>query len=95
MLNKYVHLLGNISDIYSIPIIAINQVYDSPDPFNPGQKIYGGNVWGHAMTYRIGLRKKGKIWVATTIDFPHKPVEDALYDITKAGITDIKDKKKK
>lgn len=94
-LNKMVHLMKNLAEVYDIPVIAINQVYDSSDPFSPGQKIYGGNVWGHAMTYRVGLKQKGKQWKATTIDFPHMPVSDALFDITEAGVVDIKKKEKK
>jgi DNA repair protein RadA len=96
-LNKFVHLMSSIAEIFKIPVIAVNQVYDSSDPFSPGQKIYGGNVWGHAMTYRIGLKvkKKGREWLATTIDFPNKPVADALFVIKKEGIVDLKKKEPK
>ncbi len=92
-LNKMVHLMKNAAEVYDIPIVALNQVYDSTDPFKPGQKIYGGNVWGHAMTYRLGVKKKGRAWVATTIDYPHIAKADAMFDITEAGIVDIKKKK--
>lgn len=95
LLNQYVGMLGNVGETYDIPIIVMNQVYASTNPFDPGQKIYGGNVWGHAMTYRVSLKKKGKLWVATTLDFPHKAVEDALFDITSAGVVDVKKKEKK
>ena len=93
-LNKMVHLMKSTAEVFDIPVIVMNQVYDSSDPFSPGQKIYGGNVWGHAMTYRIALRKKGKMWVAQTYDFPHKPIEDEVFNVTAAGIVDVKEKKK-
>ena len=76
-------------------MVFINQVYDSIDPYNPGQKTYGGNVIGHGMTYRITLKKKSKVWVATTADFPHKPIEDAEFLITDVGIEDVRKKEKK
>ena len=96
-MNEFVRFLGQMAYVFDIPVIAVNQVYDSSDPFSPGQKIYGGNVWGHAMTYRAGLKvkRKGEVWVATTIDFPHRPTGDALFTVKSRGVTDIVKKEKK
>lgn len=94
LMNRMNHLLTNMAEIYNIPIVFINQMYTSTDPFNPGDKQYGGNVIGHAMTYRLTLRKKSKVWIATSIDFPHKPIQDIEFMITKGGITDAIAKKK-
>lgn len=94
LLNKLVHLLKSMAEIHDVPVIFINQVYQSTDMFNPGEKVYGGNVVAHAMTYRVKLKRKPKVWVATAIDFPNKPVEDVQFLVTDAGITDIKKKEK-
>jgi len=92
MINKMVHGLMGISEVHNIPVIFINQMYDSIDQFNPGPKVYGGNVIGHAMTYRVILRKKSKCWVATSEDFPDRPIEDVEFNITAKGIEDISKK---
>jgi len=94
MINKMNHALKAIAEVHNIPVIYINQMYDSMDQFSPGPKAYGGNVVAHAMTYRCFLRKKSKVWVATTEDFPDHPVEDIEFLITKKGIEDVRSKKK-
>ena len=94
LMNRMVHFLKALAEIHNIPVVFINQIYESLDQFKPGPIQYGGNVIGHAMTYRITLKKKSKVWVATTADFPHKPIEDAEFLITEAGIEDVKKKVK-
>jgi len=95
LLNKVAKLLDNLCTIHNLVIIYVNQVYDSMNPFDPGQKSWGGHVIGHAITYRMNLKKKSKVWVATTTDYPHMPEEDALFMITSKGIVDVKAKEKK
>lgn len=92
LLNKMVHRLKNLAEVHNVPVVFINQMYDSTDQYNPGPKQYGGNVVGHAMTYRVVLKKKSKVWSATAVDFPNKPVQDIEFLVTKAGITDVKGK---
>lgn len=93
LMNKMVGILLNIADVHDIPILFINQVYDSIEAWE-GLKQYGGNVIGHAMTYRISLRRKSKVWVATATDFPHMPKDDAEFVIKDRGIADMPKKKK-
>jgi len=92
MINKMVHALQATAEVHNVPVIFINQMYDSVDQFNPGPKQYGGNVIGHAMTYRVVLRKKSKVWIATSEDFPDRPIEDVEFTITAKGIEDVKKK---
>ena len=94
LLNRMLHILKRLAETHNIPVLFINQMYDSMDQFNPGPKQYGGNVVGHAMTYRAIVRKAGKKWVFTSIDFPNKPEEDVEFLITEAGIVNNKKKKK-
>lgn len=93
LLNQMNGLLRNLAENFNLAVIYVNQVYESTDAYHPGQKIYGGNVVGHAMTYRLALKKRNKTWIATTLDYPHIPEEDVEFLITDAGITDIKKKK--
>lgn len=95
MMNHMLHALKGIAEVHDIPVIFINQMYDSIDQFSPGPKAYGGNVVAHAMTYRVVLRKKSKCWVATSEDFPDRPIEDVEFNITAKGIEDIRKKEKK
>ena len=90
LMNTMVRLLGNLAEYHNLCVIYINQVYDSMDGFGDPTRRYGGNVVGHAMTYRLTVRKAGKKWVATTTDFPHLPEEDSEFMITSKGIEDKK-----
>src|SRR6185503_2482747 len=60
-LNSIMHKLLRISEIYNIAIIVTNQVQSAPDTFfGDPTKPTGGNVIGHASTYRVYLRKSGE-----------------------------------
>ena len=93
-MNRMIHELKTIAEIHKAAVVFNNQVYDSPDPYNPGMKAYGGNIVGHGMTYRISLTRKSKVWIARNEDSPMHAVEDAEFMVTEAGITDVKKKKK-
>ena len=55
-LNTIMHKLLRISEIYNIAIIVTNQVQSAPDTFfGDPTKPTGGNVIGHASTYRVYL----------------------------------------
>jgi DNA repair protein RadA len=59
MNNMFLQLRG-ISETFAIPIILMNQIYNSPDVmFGDPDIAYGGNIFGHAITTRIKLERTG------------------------------------
>lgn len=95
-LNKFMHLLSRTAETYNIAIIATNQVQASPDTFfgDPTRPI-GGNIVGHASTYRVYLKKSGKKRIARMVDSPHHPEQEVLFTVTEGGVADPEDDTKK
>ncbi|MDE1727231.1 MAG: DNA repair and recombination protein RadA [Thaumarchaeota archaeon] len=95
-LNKFMHLLARTAEAYNIAIIATNQVQSSPDTFfgDPTRPV-GGNVVGHASTYRVYLKKSGKKRIARMVDSPHHPEQEVLFTVTEGGIADSEEDTKK
>jgi hypothetical protein len=56
-----------------------------------GLRATGGNVMGHATTYRILLRKAGKARIAIMIDSPYHMYDQTRFSITEAGIQDVEE----
>jgi DNA repair protein RadA len=93
-LNAIMHRLKRISEIYNVAVIITNQVQATPDTFfGDPTKAAGGNIIGHASTYRIYLRKAGQERKAIMIDSPMHPYGDTNFIVTEGGITDPTDKK--
>jgi len=91
-LNKHLHLLLKLADIYNIVIILTNQIQSDPSVFygNPDKPI-GGNILSHSVTSIISLRPaKASTWVAKLEDSPNLPKNDCSYLITKNGFEDVK-----
>ena len=89
-LNKYMHQLTTLAAQHNLAIYVTNQVMSNPaqmfgDPTTP----IGGNIIGHASTYRIYLRrgKKGSR-VAKLIDSPNLPDSETIFYVTEAGVVD-------
>lgn len=95
LMNNMVRLLSMLAWVHNIAVIYTNQVYESVDQWNPGLRAFGGHVIGHAMTYRLTVKKQGKRWIATAEDYPHMPPDDAEFVITEKGIEDFTKKAKK
>jgi len=94
-LNRHIHQLLRMSDIYNLAVILTNQIQSTPDTFfgNPN-KPAGGNVLAHGSTYRIWLRKsKENRRVAKIIDSPLHPESECIFAITTNGIIDVDDTK--
>ncbi|MDG7000537.1 MAG: DNA repair and recombination protein RadA [Nitrososphaerota archaeon] len=92
-LNAIMHRLKRISEIYNVAIIITNQVQATPDTFfGDPTKAAGGNIIGHASTYRVYLRKAGQERKAIMIDSPMHPYGDTNFVVTEGGITDPTDK---
>lgn len=93
-LNSILHKLIRLSEIYNVAIVITNQVQSSPDTFfGDPTKAAGGNVLGHASTYRIYLRKSGENRIAKMIDSPYHPYSDARFTVNERGTDDIEDVK--
>jgi len=92
-LGRYIRLLSRIAETYNCAVLATNQVSSSPDSFfgDPTRPV-GGNVLGHASTYRIYFRKGGKNKrVVKIVDSPHHPLSEAVIELGERGIQDTED----
>lgn len=72
-LNKHMHILAKLADMYNLTVYVTNQVMARPDTFfgDPTEAI-GGNIVGHNSTFRIYLRKGKKgSRVAKLVDAPN------------------------
>jgi len=89
-LNKHLHQLLKIADVYNMVVIVTNQVQTDPGTFygNP-EKPIGGNIVGHGVTSRIYMRHgKGGTVFAKLIDSPYLPQNECNFIITKGGLED-------
>jgi DNA repair protein RadA len=89
-LNRHMHSLQRLADIYNLAVVVTNQVMARPDFFfgDPTAPI-GGHIVGHSSTFRIYLRKsKGGKRVARLIDSPSLPEGEAIFSIGMEGIRD-------
>ena len=90
------HKIIRLAEIYNIAIVITNQVQSSPDTFfGDPTKAAGGNVLGHASTYRVYLRKSGENRVAKMIDSPYHPYSDARFTVNERGSDDMDEELKK
>lgn len=88
-LNKLMHILIRIAELYNIAIIITNQIQSTPDiVFGDPYRPTGGNIIAHASTYRIYLKKAGKNRIARIVDSPYHPEIEALFSLGEEGITD-------
>jgi DNA repair protein RadA len=95
-LNNMLHKLVRLTEIYNIAIVITSQVQSSPDTFfGDPTKAAGGNVLGHASTYRIYLRKSGENRVAKMIDSPYHPYSETRFTVNEKGTDDIEEQIKK
>ncbi len=90
-LNKHLHQLQTLAEVYNIAVVVTNQVMARPDVFYGDPTVaVGGHVLGHAPGVRVQLRKsRGNRRIARVIDAPHLPEGEAVFIITEEGISDI------
>lgn len=89
-LNTMLHKIIRLAEIYNISVVITNQVQASPDTFfGDPTKAAGGNILGHASTYRIYLRKSGENRTAKMIDSPYHPYSDTKFTVTEKGADDL------
>ena len=89
-LNKYLHNLMKLAEQHNLAIYVTNQVMSNPaQMFGDPTTAIGGNIVGHASTYRIYLRRgKKDSRVAKLIDSPNLPDNETVFFLTEAGIKD-------
>ncbi|MEK6943202.1 MAG: DNA repair and recombination protein RadA [Nanoarchaeota archaeon] len=90
-LNKHLHTLAKLADMYNLCVYVTNQVMAKPDMFfgDPTQAI-GGHIVAHASTFRIYLRKGKKgTRVAKLIDSPNMPEAECGFYVDEGGVKDI------
>ncbi len=92
-LNRHLHQLARIAEIYDVAVVVTNQVMARPDIFYGDPTIaVGGHVLAHAPGVRIQLRRgRGNRRIARIVDAPHLPESEAVFVITDAGIRDIEE----
>ncbi len=89
-LNKYLHNLMRMAEQFNLAVYVTNQVMANPammfgDPTTP----VGGNILGHASTYRLYFRrgKKGSR-VVKLIDSPNLPDNECVFFVGDGGVKD-------
>lgn len=89
-LNKHLHTLLRLAELYNLAVVVTNQVMAKPDAFfgDPTQPV-GGHIVAHNCTTRIYLRKgKGNQRIARVVDSPFLPEQETVFLITEEGVVD-------
>lgn len=95
-LNRYLHTLIRLAEIYHVAVVLTNQVQAAPDTFfGDPTRPTGGHIMAHSSTYRIYLRKSGKNRIARIVDSPYHAESDTIFSLTEAGISDPEESTKK
>jgi DNA repair protein RadA len=87
-LNKHMHVLSKLADLYNLCVYVTNQVMAKPDTFfgDPTEAI-GGNIVGHNSTFRIYLRKGKKgSRVAKLVDAPNIADGECAFFVREGGL---------
>jgi len=93
-LNRHLHTLQRLADVYNVAVYITNQVMARPDIlFGDPTAPIGGHILGHFSTHRIYVRKsKGNTRIARVIDSPNLPEGESVFLITPEGIRDPEEK---
>ncbi len=92
-LNRHIHHLQKLADVYNVAVYVTNQVMSNPaimfgDPTAP----IGGHIVGHQATYRLYLRRsKENKRIAKLIDSPWLPEGETVFTVGKEGVRDLED----
>jgi len=93
-LNRHLHTLQRLADVYNVAVYITNQVMSRPDIlFGDPTRPIGGHILGHFSTHRLYVRKsKGNTRIARMIDSPNLPEGETVFLITPEGIRDPEEK---
>ncbi|MBS7250146.1 MAG: DNA repair and recombination protein RadA [Candidatus Freyarchaeota archaeon] len=89
-LNKHLHTLLKLSELYNLAVIVTNQVMAKPDAFfgDPTSPV-GGHIVAHNCTTRVYLRKsRGTQRIARLVDSPYLPEAEVVFSIEEDGVKD-------
>ncbi len=89
-LNRHLHDLQRLAEVYNIAVFVSNQVMSKPDVmFGDPTEAIGGHILHHAAAFRMYLRRgKGDTRICKLVDSPYKPEGEAPFKITEEGIID-------
>jgi DNA repair protein RadA len=89
-LNRHLHNLQRLADVYNVAIYGTNQVMSRPDIlFGDPTAPIGGHILGHQATFRVYLRKsKAEKRIAKLIDSPCLPEGETIFKVVVDGIRD-------
>ncbi len=89
-LNRYLHNLMKLAEQHNLAVYVTNQVMANPAMmFGDPTTAIGGNIVGHASTYRMYLRRgKQGSRVAKLIDSPNLPDNETVFFVTEKGVQD-------
>ena len=89
-LNRHLHDLQRLAEVYNIAVFISNQVMSNPDiMFGDPTRAIGGHILHHAAAFRLYLRRgKGDTRICKLVDSPYKPEGEAPFKITEEGIVD-------
>lgn len=89
-LNRYLHNLMKLAEQHNIAVYVTNQVMANPAMmFGDPTTAIGGNIVGHASTYRMYFRRgKQGSHVAKLIDSPNLPDNECQFFVTMKGVRD-------
>lgn len=90
-LNRYMHDLMKLAETNNLAVYVTNQVMSDPAQlFGDPTKAIGGNIVGHASTYRMYFRRgKKDSRVAKLIDSPNLPDNETVFMIETDGLKDV------
>jgi len=96
-LNRHLHTLQRLADVYNVAIYITNQVMARPDVlFGDPTVPIGGHILGHFSTHRVYVRKsKANRRIARVIDSPNLPEAETVFLITPEGIKDPEEEEEK
>lgn len=89
-LNRHLHGLQKLADLYNLAILVTNQVLARVDILL-GDHVapVGGNIIAHQCTHRVFLRKaKANKRIARLVDSPYLPEGETVFSIAEGGIMD-------
>ncbi|MFB6119184.1 DNA repair and recombination protein RadA [Halosegnis sp.] len=87
-LNKHLHDLDRVGNLYNAAVLVTNQVQSNPDAFfgDPTKPI-GGNILGHKSTFRLYLKKsKGNKRIVKLVDAPNLPDGESVMRVENDGL---------
>lgn len=87
-LNKHLHDIDRVGNLYNAATVVTNQVQSNPDAFfgDPTKPI-GGNILGHKSTFRMYLKKsKGDKRIVKLVDAPNLPDGEAVMRVENDGL---------